>query len=348
MKIKIFTQPNCLIPEVMQKNFTDFVTKHPKSTFFQGLEFFHFLEGIPGFVPVCIIATGGAQEIMGSILGVIQTNGGGIKSWLSRRMIIYGGPLIRGKSQEEDQLIINRLLSALDTYASSRAIYIEFRNNYNTSYLQKTFEACGYQFRPHLNYLVKTDNEVAVRKRMSKSRLRQIKTSLKNGAKIVEAQNEEEIKTFYNILKDLYQTKVKKPLPEFDFFLKIGRSPQFKIFLVLYEEEIIGGIACPIFANRIIYEWYICGKTGVAKGVYPSVLATWAPIQYGLDNQYEFFDFMGAGSPDQPYGVREFKARFGGEEVNFGRYQKILNKTFYNVGKLGLKVYKSLSNAHPV
>ena len=31
-------------------------------------------------------------------------------------------------------------------------------------------------------------------------------------------------------------------------------------------------------------------------------------------------DFGGAGKPDEPYGVRTFKAKYGGELVNYGRY----------------------------
>jgi serine/alanine adding enzyme len=31
------------------------------------------------------------------------------------------------------------------------------------------------------------------------------------------------------------------------------------------------------------------------------------------------FDFGGAGRPDEPYGPREFKSKFGGELVDYGR-----------------------------
>jgi lipid II:glycine glycyltransferase (peptidoglycan interpeptide bridge formation enzyme) len=111
-----------------------------------------------------------------------------------------------------------------------------------------------------------------------------------------------------------------------------------KYFLIEYKKKIIGGIMCPITMGKAIYELYVCGLDGKYKDVYPSALATWAPIDYGLKNRLEYFDFMGAGKPDQNYGVREFKSKFGGTLVKYGRFERINNKPLYIAGKLGLKM----------
>lgn len=111
-----------------------------------------------------------------------------------------------------------------------------------------------------------------------------------------------------------------------------------KYFLVEYNKEIIGGIMCPITPDKAIYEWYVCGLDGQHNGIYPSVLATWAPIDYALKKGLKYFDFMGAGKPDQNYGVREFKSKFGGESVNFGRFERINNRFLYKLGKIGIKL----------
>jgi len=47
---------------------------------------------------------------------------------------------------------------------------------------------------------------------------------------------------------------------------------------------------------------------------------------------------MGAGKPDEDYGVREFKSKFGGELVNYGRFIRINNPFYYKLGELGLKI----------
>jgi lipid II:glycine glycyltransferase (peptidoglycan interpeptide bridge formation enzyme) len=49
---------------------------------------------------------------------------------------------------------------------------------------------------------------------------------------------------------------------------------------------------------------------------------------------------MGAGKPDEPYGVRDFKAEFGGELVERGRFLCIRKPLLYKIGTLGVKWLK--------
>jgi len=56
----------------------------------------------------------------------------------------------------------------------------------------------------------------------------------------------------------------------------------------------------------------------------------------------EVFDFMGAGNPYENYGVRDFKKRFGGEIVEYGRFIKINNSFLYKIGEFGLNIIKNL------
>lgn len=49
---------------------------------------------------------------------------------------------------------------------------------------------------------------------------------------------------------------------------------------------------------------------------------------------------MGAGEPGVPYGVRDFKAEFGGQLVEHGRFIHICKPMLYRIGKLGVKFLK--------
>ncbi len=339
MHTKLFTQFDQLKQDNNFIPIRGFIQRHTQSSFFQSLEFFEFIENVEGYSPYMIVAFQD-HKVIGTLLGVIQVNGNGLKSWMSRRLIVWGGPLAQ---PEKEQKATELLLTSLHKTANGRAIYVEFRNFFDTSHLKKVFNSFGFEYKPHLNYLVRTDEQSAVKKRMSSSRWRQIKSSLKAGAEIAEPDDEAEVIAFYNILQKLYKEKVKKPLPSIDMFIKFWQSDICKFFLVKYESKVVGGIVCPIFDKKVIYEWYVCGEDGQIKGLHPSVLATWAPIEYALKNGFDHFDFMGAGKPEQDYGVREFKARFGGEEVCYGRYEMIVNKALYTVGKLGLQVYQKLT-----
>ncbi len=105
----------------------------------------------------------------------------------------------------------------------------------------------------------------------------------------------------------------------------------FITILIRHQNRIIGGIACPIHRGQAMYEWYVCGLDSEYKDrhIYPSVLATWAALDYAAENGIPTFDFMGLGKPEEPYGVRDFKARFGGKWVNYGRFSRVNKRGFY-------------------
>ncbi|MBA7584942.1 hypothetical protein ES708_26908 [subsurface metagenome] len=177
---------------------------------------------------------------------------------------------------------------------------------------------------------------------LNSSRRRQVRKSLKSNAKIINPLSIEEVQEFHQILVKLYKHKINKPLPPWSFFHNFFLKQDIgKYFLIKFENKIIGGIMCPIYKNTI-YEWYIAGMDGVYNNVYPSVLATWAPMQYAAKNGLKYFDFMGAGKPDNDYGVRQFKSKFGGKEVEYGRYLFINKPILYKLGKLGLSLYRMI------
>ena len=175
---------------------------------------------------------------------------------------------------------------------------------------------------------------------MSESRRRQIKKAIKSGVEITEAQTIEEITTFYNILFDLYQNKVKTPLFPIEFFTKFHTMGWGKYLLVKYNQKVIGGIMCPVLNKNTIYEWFVCGLDEEYRNQYPSVMATYAAIEYANTHGIAKFDFMGAGKPNEAYGVRDFKARFGGEQVEHGRYLCVRKPLLYKIGKLAVTLLK--------
>ena len=320
------------------KRLENFVYHHPHGNFFQSSKAFQFFQSVDNYEPLFIVARDG-DEIAGSLLAVVIKESGGLKGYFSRRCIVWGGPLVHG----DDPEIWAGLVDALERLVSGRAIYTEFRNFKDLSAKKALFAEAGYQFNDHLNYIISIPSLDRARARLSKSKKRQINKSLKNGAEIVQAENIDQVRSFYGILETLYREKVKKPLPAFNFFSRFFKDKTLGNFLLVQlKGRVIGGIMCPVYKDTI-YEWFVCGMDGEIKDVYPSVLATWAPLKYGADNGLAYFDFMGAGRPDQDYGVREFKSKFGGDLVNFGRFVRVNQKLNYQVGKLGLEILKRVS-----
>ena len=298
----------------------------------EGLKFFRSLDSMT--VDVHAVAKD-AGEISALILVTVQQESG-FKRHLSQRGIIYAGPML---TDEESAKV---LVEHLQAYYKKKAIYLETRNFFDYSKYAEVFKGSGWEYIPWLNFHLTTDEEAPMRKRMSSSRLRQVKKGIKNGAEFQEAKSVADVKAFHSILQELYEQKIKKPLPKWDFFERFFESDMGKYLLVYFEGKVIGGIMCPVQKNGAIYEWYIAGKDTEFKDQYPSILATYAAMDYGVQHGLKYFDFMGAGAVDEDYGVRDFKARFGGEEVEHGRFKIILDKARYKLGETGLKILSKI------
>ncbi len=331
MTIERYTDIEGLARAASYSSFQTFLEKEPNADFFQAPEFLDFIGPVQGYRPVLFLALDGGGKVVGSLLGVYQRDGGAVKSWLSRRMVVFGGPL--GDVDASDAL-----LQALVNDAAGQAIYVEFRNHFDTENQRVAFDRNGFTFRPHLNFLLDLEGEEVAMKKLSSNRRRQMRSSLAAGATYGEAESEQEVNELYRLLSTLYRNKVGKPLPALDLFKRFHTSPSARVFVVRYQGRVIGGSAGPVYRGRTSYQWYVCGDNSI-KDVHSSVLATWAHIEDAARRGFTRFDFMGAGRPGQGYGVHEFKARFGGREVCHGRYEKVLNRTLYKVGVIGLKAY---------
>jgi lipid II:glycine glycyltransferase (peptidoglycan interpeptide bridge formation enzyme) len=69
-------------------------------------------------------------------------------------------------------------------------------------------------------------------------------------------------------------------------------------------------------------------------------MATNAGIQLAKQSGCARYDMMGAGEPGVPYGVRDFKAEFGGKLVEHGRFLCICKPSLYKIGTIGVKILK--------
>lgn len=329
------------IRQIDKNKWQAFVNTHPNGTVFQSPEMYRLFDGAKNFDPVVIVAKEN-ENIVGLLLAVIIREFSNPFGIFSSRTVVYGGPLIALDSGKDKNTILSEILEELIVLVKNRSVFIQFRNFSDKSDERKIFEDHGFTFLERLNYLVDTTSEAVVKSRMSASKMRQVRKGLNLGAEIISPERESQVQEFYAILKDLYKRKVRKPLPSYSFFKKFylqsKKNELGTILLVKYKGKIIGGILSPVFTDQMIYEWYVCGLDQEYKHIYPSVLATWAAIDYALKNNIKAFDFMGVGLPDKDYGVREFKSKFGGELVNFGRFGRINNQFVYAITEVGFNI----------
>lgn len=315
----------------------DLIQSSQTATYFQTKECYAFYASL-SFLKPFVFAVRDDRKLLALVVGYIIADGNLIKKFFSRRAIIPGGMLIHNKA---DKNAVEFLLLHLNKHLSSRSIYAEFRNYNSFENYKKSFEISGFNYQPHLNFHVDTSNLDIAYKNLTSSKQRDIKTSYKNGAKVEIATDVSEVKSYFYLLENLYKTKIKTPLFPLEFFVNLFNSEMGLFLLVKNEGEIIGGSVCVKLPGKTLFEWFVCGLDGQFKGIFPSTLATWACIEYSAHYGYKRFDMMGAGKPEEGYGVRNFKSKFGGELVEHGRFLHVYNSALYNLGKSMVKYLKN-------
>ena len=314
------------------------LVKHsPYATWFQTPEAYRFYASVHNEMTPFAFGIERDGEIRAVVVGYVTKEKNPLKQFFTRRAIIIGGPLIGEHATDSD---VKQLLRVTASELKSQAIYIETRNFHDYSRWKSVFASNGFAYQPHLNFHVDTTSVEVVDKNLGKSRKRDIRTTIRDGVTPVMNPTIDQVREYYAILKDLYTTKVKTPLFSWHFFEQLFHTENGRFILTEYQGKIIGGTVCVVLPNKAVYEWFVCGVDGVYEHIFPSSYATYLGIRYAAENGCQIFDMMGAGKPEEAYGVRDFKARFGGEQVEHGRFLCVRKPLLYWVGKMGVKMLK--------
>ena len=285
-------------PDIDPQQWNELVLSSPTATWFQTKEAYEFYAALSSeLIPFAFgieecrgdeamrqLGDKDGSRLVGVIVGYITRERNAIKQFFTRRAIIIGGPLLAEDiSNEALSMLLTSLknLPSLQGGAGGRLpIFIETRNFHDYSRWKEVFQNAGFAYQPHLNFHVDTSSMELVERRLGKNRKRDIKTSIRDGAMIIEHPTIEQVRTYYALLKHLYTTKIKTPLFSWDFFEKLHAHPNGRFILVELNGEIIGGTVCVELPNRCLYEWFVCGRDGEWKSIFPSSLATYAGIRY--------------------------------------------------------------------
>ena len=315
--------------QIDRQQWSELVRTSETGTWFQSPEAYDFFASLPELMEPFVYGVERAGKLCAVCVGYVTKERNPIKQFFTRRAIIIGGVAVVANGAKEDIVI---LLNYVRKELKPKSIYIETRNFNDFSPWKEAFEAAGFVYKPHLNFHVDpaTNN-------LSDNRKRQLK---KSDAVVSEGVSELEIREWYEVLSELYRTKVKTPLWPIDFFLEAYRQGIAKFLLIKHEGRIIGG-SMVVADERTVYEWFECGLNAECKDQYPSVMATWGGIQLAHQSGCTRYDMMGAGEPGVPYGVRDFKAEFGGQMVEHGRFLYVCKPMLYRLGVCVVKILKN-------
>ncbi|MCR4432381.1 MAG: GNAT family N-acetyltransferase [Tepidanaerobacteraceae bacterium] len=249
---------------------------------------------------------------------------------LTTRAVSFGSVL--DEEGIDGNTAISVLISAYSRQARERALFTEMRNLCDIYHLKSLMKELGFYYENHLNYLIRLDNNPeSVFRRIGARTKKNIKRTIKRGLVQIEEINElDKIDECYSLLLATYK-RAALPLADISLFKAAYKILLPKGMLKITLARVDGqpaAVSFDLLFKNIMYGWY-GGVDRRYKRFLPNELLTWKLLEWGCLNGYKIYDFGGAGRPGQKYGVRDFKAKFGGEEVNYGRFKNIHSKLLY-------------------
>jgi serine/alanine adding enzyme len=319
------------------------IYNHPHGNIFQTPEMAEVYKRAKNNEPITLaVVDDSTDEIFAILLAVMIKEMGGMLGSFSARSIIQGGPLfVEG---EKGIKALKILMEYYNKIARKKAIYTQIRNIWDTSGISGFLNGIGYEYEEHLNFLINLNRpDEEIWRDIHKSRRKGINRATKKRLSVEELQDKKFIPIFYSIVEETYKN-AKMPLADISliesvFELLVPKN-MAKFYMAKYEDVYIGARAVLNYKG-LVYDWY-AGALSDYLPLYVNEALVWYILKEGSDNGYHTFDFGGAGNPNEEYGVREFKRRFGGEMVNFGRYTKIHSPIKKKIAEKGFEMYRKI------
>jgi hypothetical protein len=331
-----------------------FVDGHPHGNIFHTPEIFQVFARTRGYRPELWAAVTGDSQIMALLLPVQVTLGGNFTSFMTTRSVAYGSVLHDLSPTGEEGLAV--LLNTYVHEVGHKTLFTELRNLSDLSPIQPVLNQHGFIYEDHLNYLLNLDcSPDDILRGIGRRTRKHIRRGLRSGEVVIkEIVGREQISLCYDLLRKTYAT-AQVPLADQSLF---GAT-----FDTLYPRGMVKfftawiGEACVATSVDLVYKDTIYGWYGSVDREYiaymPNELLMWHILQWGSENGYHVYDFGGAGKPNEKYGVRDFKAKFGGRLVNYGRNIRIharwrmgVSVRTYQLARKALLLLKSISARH--
>jgi hypothetical protein len=237
---------------------------------------------------------------------------------------------------------LKELVAMHDAFMRSRALYGEVRTISEPGLEREALSANGYQYHEYLNFVVDLDNGRDVLWSRLKKNLRQkIRSSHRKGVVIRDDNPPEGIDRLYRMLQASFQ-HAKIPLPDQSLFTGVMTClPQewVRVRTAFLDQQPVASIISLAFGDRV-FSWY--GGTLRLPGLSPFACIVWDDIVWGAEHGFRYYDFGGAGWPDEDYGPRKFKAQFGGTELHYARCTRTYSKMRLRFAELGFDLSRRL------
>ena len=321
-----------------RSEWAEFVKTHPNGNVFQTPEMYEVYARTKHTTPF-VVAVSEGNEIVGVLLAQIITNGGRFASWLTARSIIIGGPLIKDERAD----VLNYLMDAYKQLLPRKIIYSEIRPIYDMADVATILQGANWKRKGHYNLLMSLDKSPEeLFEQMHKERRRNVNQAIKAGLVFREVTERNDVRAIVELIRKTYERK-HVPISYLDMFEEVHEQmKQYAHFFASYTSDgiMIAGEVRLCYKD-LIYAWFAGSDEDYFK-LRPNDFTMWNVICWGSVHGYKLLDFGGGGEPGVPYGVRDYKLKYGCEIYDYGRYVYAHRPVSLWAGTIAYKLYHKI------
>lgn len=231
--------------------------------------------------------------------------------------VIYGLP----KTQNTNELI--HLLSELILQSrSNNCWFLEVRNHEQSDELNISLSKLGFNYRPWLNATL--DIQSTWQWSISENKRRNIRKAINLGLQFRKCADSLEMNAVYKLFEAHYN-RIRKPLPGRIFFENCLKHPNYAFIFVTYKGSEILASSIVLCFQKVAAQYYFATDYEHLSEHQSASFHQWSVLNWAHQNGIIQMDLVGGGEPNKPYGVREFKRRFGATFEDVGRWHFIFN-----------------------
>jgi serine/alanine adding enzyme len=303
-----------------EREWRRFVDEHPDGRIFHTPEMFEVWQRTKGHRPELWATVNGEGRTLALLLPVQHTVVNGLLRRLTTRSVVYGSVLCAPGAEGREALAL--LLQSYTQEVDSAILFTELRNLVDLGDLQPVLGEFGFEYQDHLNFLIDLDRPTdEIMADVSNRTRKRIRSGMRKGdVEIVELHDEAGVRECYGLLEKTYGL-AQVPLSDYSLFKAafdvLHPKGMARFFLARVEGQ-PAATSIDLMYRDVAFGWY--GGTDREYSSYvPNELLSWHVINWSAEHGYKVYDWGGAGKPDEEYGPRDFKAKFGGQLVSFGR-----------------------------
>lgn len=298
-----------------------FVNAHPKGSILHTTSMIRCEQSTKRHEPFAWGAVDANSELCALLVAVRVSTFDGLASSMSSRSILYAEPIYL--NTDAGYHGVRKLIECHDRTMSRHTLFAEVRPLFDCPKSFDPFMENDYQRLGYINYELRIDrSEEELMRRLHEKRRNNVRSAIRKGVTVEEVDLKTGIEECYLLLSESY-SRSQVPIVDTTLFSSVASefcNSQVRLLIAHYQGVPVATGIFLSYKDRVIC-WY--AGTHRIPGVYSMTLVFWEAIKQYSREGYAIFDFAGAGWEGEEYGPGKFKAKFGGEKTEHGRYRKV-------------------------